>query len=386
MRRVGFCLAVVGTLATAQEVKQDAKSEIQFAGRGAWQKQDEGSSEAASRLQVSSQVSVVLRGSLNNRISYRLTQRVFARTLDQAAARLVGTASISTAAGLAIVSAQSSLANSTLEIEVPRQVRLITVDGNRDIEVDDVLAAVQARTPSGKIQGDSIGGFFVANTGGGNIRLGRIGGRVECSTSAGSISIDSAGGDVRCQTNGGEIVLKQARGEVWLLNGGGDIEVDSAAKSVEAHAMQGAIEVAQAGGIVTADTRGGSIRVGSAAGLRAESASGPVQVNNASGPISISAAVGSILASLMVGARLQDSSLVAPSGDITVMIPSNLALSVMATNERGGMPHLESDFSGVRMQSLTFGRPPLAQGTINGGGPVLLLSGSGMIYLRRINK
>jgi len=120
--------------------------------------------------------------------------------------------------------------------------------------------------------------------------------------------------------------------------------------------------------------------------VRATSASGPVYLTAVSGALSVSTALGSILAQLMAGARLQDSSLVASSGDITVTIPSSVAISVMATNERGGMPHIDSEFPAVRTPFFSFGafgRPPLAQGNINGGGPMLTLTGSDMIYLRK---
>ena len=103
--------------------------------------------------------------------------------------------------------------------------------------------------------------------------------------------------------------------------------------------MKGEIVVGRAGGVVTATTGAGAIRIGPAAGVRATSASGPgPYLTAAAGAISVSTALGSILAALASGARFQNSSLVAASGDITVMIPSSIALSIMATNERGGVP------------------------------------------------
>jgi hypothetical protein len=135
--------------------------------------------------------------------------------------------------------------------------------------------------------------------------------------------------------------------------------------------------------VVIADTSGGEIRVGSAAGVHAESAAGPVHVTDAAGSLNVSTAMGNILAELLAGGRLQNSSLAAASGDITVTIPSNVAVSVMATNEMGGIPRIVSDFSEVRGRWFNFARPPLAEGAIHGGGPVLLLSGSGIIYLKK---
>jgi DUF4097 and DUF4098 domain-containing protein YvlB len=390
MRVLSLLLGIAGAAAAQDRaVAQD----IKFV-NGAWQRLQVGGADAAPGLQVSSQVRVVLRGTaasgavLGSRVTFRLIQRVEARTLQEAAARLTGTVSVTSSPVMTMVSAQGGrrLFNATLELYVPAQVKTASVEILRsgDIEIHDFTGAVQARTPVGDIQAENVGGTMLANTGGGHIRLGRIGGQVDCSTGAGSITVAYAGGDLNCRTAGGEIVVTEARGPVWLSSGGGNIAVERAARSVEAHSMQGEIRVGQAGGVVTADTQGGAIRIGTAAGVRAESAAGPVRLTGASGPLSVSTAIGSILAELLAGARLQDSSLVAASGDITVMIPSNVAVSVMATNERGGMPRLESDFSGVRVKSLNFERSPLAEGAINGGGPMLWLSGSGMIYLRKV--
>ena len=70
--------------------------------------------------------------------------------------------------------------------------------------------------------------------------------------------------------------------------------------------------------------------------MHAESAAGPVHLTDAVGSLNVSTAMGNILAELLAGGRLRNSSLAAASGDITVTIPSNVAVSVMATNEMGG--------------------------------------------------
>src|SRR5262249_39845392 len=104
-----------------------------------------------------------------------------------------------------------------------------------------------------------------------------------------------------------------------------------------------------------------------------------------SGPLRVSTAAGSILAELFPGMPMEDSSLVAGSGDITVLIPSKLAVSVMAASQTGGARRIVSDFSEVRVRSAgMFQAPMLAEGSINGGGPMLNLSAaSGVIYLRK---
>jgi DUF4097 and DUF4098 domain-containing protein YvlB len=354
-----------------------------------WVRSQSGGGEAApaARLQISSQVRVVLRGTNENRISYHLGQRVRAKTLEEAAQKMTGSASITTSPGVTLITAQGLLSYATLELLVPRQVKTATLEilsrRGGDIEIDNFSGNVQAHTPSGDFQADNVGGSIEATTGGGHIRLGRVGGPVKCYTGAGSITIADAGADVNCQTAGGEIWIKQAGGPLRLSSGGGNILVERTLQSVEAHSMRGAIQVGQARGVVIADTSGGEIRVGSAAGVHAESAAGPVHLTDAVGSLNVSTAMGNILAELLAGGRLQNSSLAAASGDITVTIPSNVAVSVMATNEMGGIPRIVSDFSEVRGRWLNFARPPLAEGAIHGGGPVLLLSGSGIIYLKK---
>lgn len=82
---------------------------------------------------------------------------------------------------------------------------------------------------------------------------------------------------------------------------------------------------------------------------------------------------------------MSDSILSTNAGDITVLIPSNLALTVEASNESGGAGWIHSDFSQVRMQAGGLpGGPATAGGALNGGGPLLRVNAlGGTIYLRR---
>jgi len=387
-------LSMISLSLAAQGVKSDAAppevthTDIKRSPDGSWLRVQSGGGEAApaARLQISSQARVVLRGSPGNRITFQFSQRVRGpRTVAEAARWLSGSASITTSPGLTVIAAQGLPFSATLELYVPALVRTASLEIPKggDIEIYNFRGSVFANTPSGDIQADNIGGQIVANTGGGHIRLGRVDGPVQCYSGGGSITVADAGAEVNCQTVGGEIVVTHARGFVRLSSGGGNITVERAGQRVEAHSMQGEIRVGQAGGSVIADTRGGAIRVGSAAGVHAESAAGPVHVTDAAGSLNVSTAIGNILAELLAGGRLQNSSLSAASGDITVMIPSNVAVSVMATNENGGIPLIRSEFSEVLTKTLNFARPPLAEGAIHGGGPVLLLSGNGLIYLKK---
>jgi hypothetical protein len=121
-------------------------------------------------------------------------------------------------------------------------------------------------------------------------------------------------------------------------------------------------------------------------GVKAQSAGGMVRVMGDMGPMNVETALGNILAELMAGAALQQSFLTAASGDITVRIPSNLRITVMAVGAPGGRPHITSEFNEIQPQGFGFWRSPgIVQGAINGGGPVLKLNDPhGMIQLVRV--
>jgi hypothetical protein len=380
MRFASLLLAVSSLM--AQNIRQEGPD---------WVRTDSSSKavDMNGELRVESQGPVVVRGAAGDRISYKLTQRAKVSAEDEARRLLSGGSVVLRAIpGATIVYSQgfSPLVSTELELYIPRTIRVagLKVSFYGDVSVNDFDGGLVVQTPGGNINLDGIKGGVSASSGGGRIRLGKIGGSVECSTLADSITIDNAGGRVNCQTAGGEILVKEAGGSVWLSSEGGNISVGRAAGSVEAHAESGLIDVGQAGGTVIADTRAGSIQIGSARGVKAESAQGAVRLRGMSGPMNVSTAMGNILAELLSGMTLQDSSLMATSGDITVFIPSNLRISVMATSDAGGARHVVSDFSEVRGQSVGFSRAPVVTGDINGGGPVLRINtGRGMIYLRK---
>jgi hypothetical protein len=364
-------------------------------GPNAWSHTVEGSVsvEPQGRLEVEARGRIIVHGEAVDRIKYKLVQRVHAAN-ESAARRLFGSGVLTPAivghvTRIDVLQNSSRYVGNRLEITVPRNLAVVSVESQfgGGIEASDLDGRVNALTPSGgQIRVDRIGGMVRARTASGDLFFGRVGGIEECFTGAGSIFVANVLGAVKsCRTGGGDLVVKQAGAPVVLENEGGDITVERAAGPVEAHAISGMIQIGQAGGPVTADTQGGSIQVGAAPGVRAESAQGTVRVRGSSGPMDVSTAFGNILAEWVAGARLQDSTLAAASGDITVFIPSNFPVSVVVLNDRGGYPQFMSEFHEVREMALPFARSPVvAQGKINGGGPVLRINaGTGVVYLRK---
>jgi len=342
------------------------------------------------RLTVGTRGAVIVKGG-ESQASYRIVQRVRAHSEAEATQLFsqVGVRNVTTGGltRLDVNPAFSPLVSTQLELTLPRQLTSLTIETQMgSVDVVDLDGVVDVSTAAGPIHVDRVRGAVVARTGGGDIRIGKIGTTLRCVTGGGAIGIESTGGEVSCETAGGDIDVKESGGKMMLSTEGGNISVDRAGGSVDAHSAEGVIEVLHAAGIVTAATRGGSIQIGSARGVRAESAAGQVRLKGSSGPLRVSTAAGSILAELFNGLPFEDSSLVSGAGDITVLIPSNFALSVMATNQSsGGKRGIVSDFSEVRVRSAgMFQAPMLAQGSINGGGPMLTLNvAGGVIYLRK---
>jgi len=342
---------------------------------------------AHTHLVVSARAKIVLRGGSDPRVIYKLVQRVRAR--DEAEARhlmpgAVGGFDFPGDVTRLIVNPFGAGVSSELELYVPRQTAVASLESQGgDIEAYDFDGSIDAGTMFGQIRCDRIGGNVGVRTGGGEIHLGKIGGAIRCSSGGGQVTVESAGGETNCATAGGDMMVQDAGGPL-LLSTEGNIRVGRAASSGEAHSAAGIIDIGSARGAVNVDTRGGSIQIGAARGVRAESAQGGVRIRTSSGPMSVSTALGSIVAEILGGARLENSTLAAGRGDITVLIPSNVAVTIMARNDSSGPARIISDFPEIPVPNGLIRSPLTVQGAVNGGGPVLFINAAaGIIYLRK---
>jgi hypothetical protein len=334
---------------------------------------------------------VLLQGAADGTIVYKLKVRVRARDPREAEAFLhefdVKTRTQSGWLRFNVnVPAQMS-EGPELQISVPRGLRQVWIDTHGgNVQVLNLDGDVEARSAAGRMEVDGVKGRAGIRTGGGDIQVGTVAGPVQCFSGAGVIRVQSAGGDSWFETAGGEIQVHQVAGPVHAFTAGGNIRIDRASGTVFARTEAGLIEVQQADGAVTAESSGGAIQVNAANGVRCESAGGAIRLRNVAGSLRASTAVGSILAELLSGNRIQDSTLSTHSGDITVFISSNLPLTVLARNESAGAAgRIISDFPEIQPRGGQPGyNPVVAQGALNGGGPVLRISAAGgTIYLRR---
>ncbi|HTW66142.1 MAG TPA: DUF4097 family beta strand repeat-containing protein [Bryobacteraceae bacterium] len=392
MRKPALSFVLAAAVAALLAAQNDAPPVRE---NGYWTRTVQGSinTSGMERLRVVTTGSVRLHGTGDSQASYVIKLRVRAtdareaqRLLDQVNVK-TGTEGGWTYIRITPPRRVSSGAGLDLTVTGPRTLRDVRVETlGGDVEASGWDGGFEARSAGGRVAIDGIGGSSEVRTAGGDIQVGTVGGDLRCSSGGGGIRVQKAGGAMWLETGGGEIVVHEAGGDVHAETGGGNIRIDRAVGTVLARTAGGLIQVQQAGGMVTAETSGGAIQVDSAKGVRCESAGGAIRLRNVSGALHASANSGSILAQLVANQPLGNSLLSTNAGDITVFIPSNLALTIQATNETGGPGRIVSDFAQVRPQNggLAGVGPAVAQGELNGGGPLLRLNAmGGTIYLRR---
>ncbi len=255
-----------------------------------------------------------------------------------------------------------------------------------NIDARGLQGKLVAESGGGRITADAIEGGVHAETMGGEIRLGRVNGMVRCVSGGGNVQVEHAGGEAWFETAGGEIHVTEVTGNAHFSNGGGNIYVGKAGGSVTAHAVHGLIEIMKAGGPVSAETTGGAITVVSARGVKCQSTGGAIKLKEVSGSVHASTTSGNILAWLSKGEAIEDSFLDTGLGDITIYLPSNLAVTISAYNNPSGQAgKIISDFPEIAVRPGQRGYGTLvAEGSLNGGGPLLKISAvGGAIYLRR---
>ena len=366
-----------------------------------WVRTVKGSVDTAGldKLRVETTGNVTLQGAATGQTTYTLKVRVRAEDAREAEALLDRfSVKTGTEGGWAYLKVtpqvtRTRLASAGLELSVtgPRALRQVwaeTLGGN--VQASDWDGDFQARSGGGRIAVDRIRGRSEVRTAGGAIEVGNVSGPLRCFSGGGGIRVENAGSTAWLETAGGEIFVHQAGGPIQASTGGGNIRIERAAGTVMARTTGGLIQVQQADGPVTAESSGGAIQVNSANGVRCESAGGAIRLRNVAGAVHAFANSGSIMAELgsaggVSGRGMTDSTLSTNAGDITVLIPSNVALTIQAMNESGGSGRINSDFPQIRTQPGGLpGGPVVAQGALNGGGALLRVNVmGGNIYLRR---
>jgi hypothetical protein len=345
---------------------------------GRWVQTITGTAPPGARLRVNTQGPVRLEGGGSNEITYTAKLSVQVRR-EEDARRILSRYAIRTASNgdLVILNAPGGPVSTNLTIRAPRLAgaAINTADGG--VEVNGIDGSLDVNSGAGDLKCDRIRGDCNLTTGGGDIQVGEVTGLLRCSTAGGRVTVKNVRGNAILETAGGDLEVNDAGATVRADTAGGTIRVDNAGGSVSATTGGGSIVVGKSGGIVTARNVAGPVQVGAATGVRCESGTGGIRLNNISGSMRVSTAVGNIIASLLSGTPVADSVLETGNGDITIVIPSNVGVSL-----RGMSRRIVSDYPSIAVRMR--GPEMVAEGAVNGGGALLRISGSGgTIFIKR---
>jgi DUF4097 and DUF4098 domain-containing protein YvlB len=186
---------------------------------------------------------------------------------------------------------------------------------------------------------------------------------LQLETSDGRVEVSDLNGNIIVHTSDGAIKASQLSGTIDLRSNDGDIAVEALTGTFKLHSGDGKINATHLDGICNASTRDGSIHVAG----RFDS----LDLKSGDGAVTARAEPGSNMSS--------NWSITTQDGGVEVAIPKNLPAKLDASTRDGhiilGLP--VSVEGNVDQKAV--------RGTINGGGPTLLIhTGDGTIHLNGI--
>ena len=261
-------------------------------------------------------------------------------------------------------------------VQVPRSVDAVAVNAHEgNITVRAIRARLDAETSAGNIDLDQIAGAVKAQTSGGFITAGKLSSDAQLRSGAGNVEAKDVGGKATLWTAGGLASLGSARwcsvetlaGNITVRHCGGDLHAVSGG---------GSIDIGDVFGDVFAQTGGGRIRVGSSMGrVIAATGGGAVELHRLARSAQVDSGVGAISVEFMGSAKtFSDSSLRTAKGDVIIFLADSLPITVHAASDMTRGQGIMSDFPEIRVTSEGGNYGPksmFAEGTLNGGGPVL---------------
>ena len=326
--------------------------------------------------------SVEVQGAPSRGVRYRIRVRTAAAD-DAAGRRRLDDLQISISRSGGVLSFKGEAArpiaghglSAEFDLTVPAATaRLDVTTGAGGIAARGVEGRTTLLTRGGGIRADAIGGPLQAETRGGPIEVGSVEGTARLITAGGPVRVASAGGGLIVRTSGGDVVIGSAAATVRAETGGGSIRIEAAAGDVDAGTAGGNIELGRTGGKVVAATGGGSVRVGPAGrGVRCETGAGPITLRGVGGPVRAVTSAGSIQADFASAGAFSDSDLQTWHGDVTVILPEALPVTIRALIDNPVGHRIQSDFPlKIFRDAESAGRPmEVAEGSIAGGGSLL---------------
>jgi|SRR5579863_943521 len=282
---------------------------------------------------------------------------------------------------------QSLKLSDEIVVSVPREMQSVKIHtGVGGVIAKGIVGNVDSESGGGPVRLDNIGGSVTVQTAGDKVEIGTIGGDTTVRSGGGPVSIGAVNGRVNASTGGGLLVLESSQRDAVLDSGAGDIQVGRCGGQLSVSTAGGSITIGEVSGRVEAASGGGSIRLASAQGpVHAETGSGQIELNGVPAA-HVKTGKGAIVARLTSGKSRPDSSLGTSVGDVTVYLVPSLNVTVRASIERAEGHTIRSDFPEIqiRTEGEAGGKTVIAQGNLNGGGPLLnILTKTGNIRIVR---
>ncbi|HEX8895528.1 MAG TPA: hypothetical protein VF783_19525 [Terriglobales bacterium] len=261
-------------------------------------------------------------------------------------------------------------------VQIPRMTQLVKVEtkgGN--LALSSVSGSIIGATTGGNVKVDTVSGPVKIMSGGGNMEASNVASDLYFQSGGGNVSIDRANGQVTVKTGGGQVAIGTA-GPTVVETGAGNVDVKRCNGDLHATTGGGNLNLGDVYGAVTADTGGGTVKLASAKGdVRVVTGGGAVELMKLGESAHVETGGGSITAQFVAGrSQFKDSSLRTAVGNIVVFLPRDLGVSVHASTEMANGTGITSTFSGLTISSEggKYGPKSMsAEGSLNGGGPIL---------------
>lgn len=261
-------------------------------------------------------------------------------------------------------------------VQIPRMTQLVKVEtkgGN--LALSSVSGSIIGATTGGNVKVDTVSGPVKIISGGGNMEASNVASDLYFQSGGGNVSIDRANGQVTVKTGGGQVAIGTA-GPTVVETGAGNVDVKRCNGDLHATTGGGNLNLGDVYGAVTADTGGGTVKLASAKGdVRVVTGGGAVELMKLGESAHVETGGGSITAQFVAGrSQFKDSSLRTAVGNIVVYLPRDLGVSVHASTEMANGTGITSTFSGLTISSEggKYGPKSMsAEGSLNGGGPIL---------------
>lgn len=261
-------------------------------------------------------------------------------------------------------------------VQLPPSVDAVALNARGgNITVRAIRAKLDAETSAGNIDLDQIAGAVKAQTSGGFVTAGSIQGDAQLRSGAGNVQAKVVTGKATLWTAGGLASLGSARAcSVETL--AGNLTIGHCDADLRAISGGGSIDIGDVGGDVFAQTGGGRISLKSARGhVLAATGGGAVELHNVGRGAQVDSGVGAISVQFAGSPKtFSDSYLRTASGDVIVYLADSMPITVRAASDMIRGRGISSDFPEIRVTSEGGNYGPhtmFAEGTLNGGGPVL---------------